>query len=102
MQNCRSQRKTTDNGETMIIFDETTKLNMARILATSTRIFSTPRTEQECLLLLDTIISMQFRYSDDIADLEDVIEATVDFFEMFENRLNDNEVNKSLKGCGDM
>lgn len=77
----------TQDGQTLVVFDQDTKLNIAKILATSKDIFSTPLTDNQCQLLLDTIIDMQFAYSDDIADLEGVIEATADFFELFESRL---------------
>lgn len=83
----KSSITTTNSGQTLVVFDQYTKLNMAKILATSKEIFSAPLTDNQCLILLDTIIDMQLAYSDDIADLEDVIEATVDFFELFENRL---------------
>lgn len=90
----KSTITTTSSGQTLVVFDKNTKLNMAKILATSKEIFSAPLTDNQCQLLLDTIIDMQFAYSDDIADLEDVIEATADFFELFKSRLKGGDKNE--------
>lgn len=87
MRIAKSKVNYTQKGETHIEFDKETALNITKILTTSKEIFSTPLSDNQCQLLLDTIIDHQFTYSDDIADLEDVIEATADFFELFENRL---------------
>ena len=76
-----------NNGDILIELDNETKRNIEKILATSQNIFSSPLSNNQCQLLLDTIIDMQLAYSDDIADLEDVIEATADSLELFEYRL---------------
>lgn len=84
----------TSDGETIVKFNQSTKLNIAKILVTSKEIFSKPLSNNDCQLLLDTIIDMQYAYSNDIADLEDVLEATADFFELFESRLKDGDSNE--------
>ncbi len=63
-------------------------------------IFSAPLTDNQCQFLLDMVIDMQFAYSDDIADFEDVIEATADFFELFKSRLKGGGKNECFKALG--
>lgn len=94
MNNKKSTITHTQNGQIIVEFDQSTKLNIAKILVTSKEIFTHPLTDNDCQLLLDTIIDMQFAYSDDIADLEDVLEATADFLDLFENRLKDGGQNE--------
>ena len=85
----RSRVIETKNNGIHVVFDEETNHNLLLIKAKCKEIFSRPFTEQDCENLLDTIIDMQFSYSDDIADLEDVIQGSVDFFELLESRLKE-------------
>lgn len=87
MRQCKSKIEE-KNGSRYVTFDEETKLDMAQIIVKSNSIFSKPFGEQESMTLLDTIIEMQLAYSDDIADLEDVLSATVGFLELLECRLS--------------
>lgn len=82
-----------ENNSIYVIFDEETKNNILYIKKKCKDIFSRPFTEQDCEILLNTIIDMQMSYSDDIADLEDVIEASADYFELLENRLKGGDEN---------
>lgn len=89
----RSQVMENEKGELYLVFDEETKGNLSIIKSKAKEIFSKPFTEEECEILVDTIIYLQFTYSDDIADLEDVIQGSVDYFELLENRLKGGDEN---------
>lgn len=86
MAKCKSKVRVI-NGSTYVYFDEETRKDMEQIVNLSTGVFSKPFGERESKIFLDTIIDMQLAYSDDIADLEEVLSATVDVLLMLQLRL---------------
>lgn len=89
MRPCKSDVKILDNGDIRIVFCKESQQDMDTIISLSQQIFSKPLTEDDCKALLDTIIGMQLQYSNEIADLEDVLEATVQTLETYHYRLGD-------------
>ena len=77
MAKCKSKVRVI-NGSTYVYFDEETRKDMEQIVNLSTGVFSKPFGERESKIFLDTIIDMQLAYSDDIADLEEVLRAILD------------------------
>lgn len=75
------------NGQTYVEIGEETQKDMDTILLLIKTIHATPLTEEQCQIMLDTIIDLQFAYSDDIADFEDVLRAVIAFLEVFTQRL---------------
>ena len=78
MKTCKSDMKVLENGDLRVVLCEESQIDVRTILSLSKEIFSRPLTEDDCLALLQTIIEMQTQYSDEIADLEGVLEATVE------------------------
>lgn len=64
--------------------------DMEQIVKLSRDILTAPFTEEQCEILLNTIVDMQFSYSDDISDFEDVLRATIDYLELLKARLDNN------------
>lgn len=81
-------RITVIDGQTYVEVGEEVQKNMDTILSLIKTVHARPLTEKQCQIMLDTIVDMQFAYSDDIADFEDVLRAVIDFLELFETRLS--------------
>lgn len=74
----------------VIKFSAEAMQDMEQIVKLSRDILTAPFTEEQCEILLNTIVDMQFSYSDDISDFEDVLRATIDYLELLKARLDNN------------
>lgn len=63
------------------------KALLSDIISQSMKYFSL--SEQQATALVTSIIDAQLTYSDDFADLEDVLYGTLDFFEIYESNLQE-------------
>ena len=61
------------------------KALLSEIVYRSMKCFSL--SEQQATVLVTSIIDAQLTYSDDFADLEDVLRGTLDFFEIYKSNL---------------
>ena len=87
MKPCKSDAQMLENGDIRVVLCEESQMDARTILSLSQEIFSRPLTEDDCLALLQTIIDMQTQYSDEIADLEGVLEATVETLYLYGYRI---------------
>lgn len=63
------------------------KALLSEIISQSMKYFSL--SEQQATALVTSIIDAQLTYSDDFADLEDVLYGTLDFFKIYESNLQE-------------
>ena len=75
------------NEITFIEFDSETKQNMQKILTLCKHIFSEPCDDSQCQTLLETLIDLQFRYSDELYYLEELLLGVIEYLEFLEYRL---------------
>ena len=81
------ERERMVNAFRIVRFSDFAMQDMEQILKLFKKILSAPFTEEQCETLLNTIIDIQFGYSDDMADFEDVLRATLDYLNLLEIRL---------------
>lgn len=75
------------NGRTIIEFDKKTEEDMQKIITLCKHIFSAPCDDSQCRTLLETLIDIQFTYSDDLYNLEELLLAAIDYLQLLEYRL---------------
>ena len=73
MRPCKSKIQRFEDGSTRVTLDPMSKYYEDTVIAYCKQMFSKPLTEQECKLIMQTLVELQLCYSDDVAELEDYL-----------------------------
>lgn len=75
------------NKSSRIVIDHEMTKNIATIGAKCKEVFSREMTAQNFDILLDTIIDVHFTHSDDVVELVNTLDTTLDFLNLYTERL---------------
>ncbi len=86
-----------------IDIDEDTKMDMAKVLCFLQRIHQKPLNADECMILFNALVEIQFEFSQEVEDFQGVLEAILMYAELVEKRLANSQssgqnTNKGRKG----